>query len=142
MLPAQILDQIHALNLDPFTETAVCEIVQEAIDGAAGNPTTAIALQIPADWPADYQVIFWQRYPNKKAKPRALKVLEKIAFAGKTRWSDLINGLERYILTREVRRGFIKHPATWLNDQGWKDQEAEIVPEDRPKSFFEIAAGR
>lgn len=135
-----VLNRIHALNLDPFTETAICEIVQEAIDGAA-KPSTEMALQIPGDWPECYRDVFWSRYPNKKAKPRALKVLDKIAFSGKTRWADLINGLNRYISSREVRSGFVKHPATWLNDQGWKDEEQTTpLPVGRPKSFFEVAS--
>jgi len=135
-----ILDRIHALNLDPFTETAVCEIVQEAIDGAAG-PSAEVALQIPGDWPANYPDIFWLRYPNKKAKPRALKALDKVAFSGKTRWADLISGLNRYISSREVRSGFVKHPATWINDEGWKDQEQSTPPPvERTKSFFEVAS--
>lgn len=94
-----------------------------------------------ADWPADYADVFWSRYPNKKSKGHALKALEKIASAGKTRFSDLIAGLERYINSRDVQRGFVKHPATWLNGQCWKDEEqSSPLPVERPKSFFEVAS--
>lgn len=97
---------------------------------------------IPADWPADYQVQFWKAYPNKKAKAFAMKALDKVAFAGKTKWADLISGLDRYILTDEVRRGFVKHPATWLNGGCWMDEPTPNGTKGRSLSFFEIAAGR
>jgi len=94
-----------------------------------------------SDWPADYQSQFWNRYPNKKAKALAVKALDKVAKAGKTRWVDLINGLERYIYSYEVQKGFVKHPATWINGGCWQDQEQTTpLPVEKPKSFFEVAS--
>jgi hypothetical protein len=94
-------------------------------------------------WPRDYQTLFWDRYPNKKAKGNAVKALDRICTGGKTEWDDLMDGLERYIISEEVRRGFVKHPATWLNAQCWCDEAGPPRQPDRQKklSFFEIAAG-
>ena len=138
MLSSDTIDRIHALNLDPFTETAVCEIVQDAVNAAAPNPANLLPSMIPADWPPDYQARFWAKYPNKTAKPRAMKALEKVAHSGKTRWNDLMAGLERYNISPKVRDGFVKNPATWINDEGWNDY---LRGTGRPLSFFELAAG-
>ena len=138
MLPNEVLDRIHALNLDPFTETAVCEIVQEALEA---KPSTA--LQIPGDWPADYREQFWRLYPKKEDKKTALKALDKIAFAGKTKWSDIMAGVDRYIRSDKVKDGFIKMPATFINAESWKNEYNCIGPKPRNgPTFFEIAAGR
>ena len=143
MVPSAIADRIHALNLDPFTETAICEIVQEAIDGAAGIPTMVVALQIPGDWPADYREQFWHLYPKKEDKKIALKALDKVAFAGKTKWADLIDGTARYLKSETVQNGFIKMPATFINAESWKNEYNCFGPKPHNgPSFFEIAAGR
>ena len=137
-----VLDRIHALNLDPFTETAICEIVQEAIDGAT-KISTAVALQIPGDWPADYREQFWKRYPKKEDKKPAFKALDKIAFEGKTRWIDFMAGVDRYLRSENVLAGFIKMPATFINAESWKNEYNCSGPKPRNgPSFFEIAAGR
>ena len=138
-----IIDRIRALNLDPFTEAAVCEIVRDAVDVFAAaeeseKPSTASMLQIPGDWPADYRAQFWARYPRKDEKKKAMAALDKIAFAGKTRWADLLAGIDRYLGTDDVRRGFIKYPATFLNGESWNN---EYNGSKGPQSFFEIAAG-
>lgn len=132
----ETINRIHALNLDPFTETAVCEIVQAAIDGAAGRPATALALQLPADWPTDYQDIFWLRYPRRDDKKKAMIALDKVAFAGKTRWPDLLAGIEQYKRSSDVKRGCIKLPATFLNGESWKN---EYTGSTGPKSSFDTA---
>jgi len=137
MLSERTLSRIRGLGLDANGYMTACEIVQEAID-ASHPKKQALALQIPADWPADYREQFWRKYPNKKDKHEALKALDKVAFAGKTRWADLIAGIERYILSRGVQRGFVKMPATFLNKGSWKDEEQTTpVPRNGPASFFE-----
>ena len=141
MLSSDTIDRIHALNLDPFTETAVCEIVQDAVNAAAPNPANLLPSMIPADWPPDYQARFWAKYPNKTAKPRAMKALEKVAHSGKTRWNDLMAGLERYNISPKVRDGFVKNPATWINDEGWTDlPNFGPVTKSRNPGFFEMLA--
>jgi hypothetical protein len=149
MLPKTILDRITGLMLNPRDHAAVCQIVSEAMVVAATKKGTAVAKTIPPDWPADYREQFWKLYPNRKAKAHAMKALDKVAFAGKTAWHDLLAGLDRYIKSKTVKRGFVAHPATWLNAERWKDEDG---PGDAPggpsgtngggPGFFEIAAGR
>lgn len=143
MLSEKTLSKIRGLGLDASGYLSVCTIVQEAIDDARpAKQETSLALTIPADWPADYQEQFWRIYPNKKAKTEAMKALDKVAFAGKISWEGLKSAIERYKLSREVQRGFCKHPATWLNKGCWKDEEQSTpAPVERPASFFDVARG-
>ena len=142
MLSEKTLSRIRGLCLGAHEYLTICEIVQQAIDeNRPSKQTSCLAFTLPADWPADYQEQFWDKYPNPKSKKIAMKALDKVAFCGKTHWDDLINGLELYIYSREVQKGFVKHPATWLNGECWKDQEQTTpLPVERPKSFFDIAA--
>lgn len=140
MLSERTLSKIRGLGLDANGYLTVCTIVQEAIDESRpAKQTTSLALTIPSDWPADYQEQFWKKYPNKKSKKDAMKLLDKVAFAGKTRWGDLIAGLERYILSRDVQRGFIKHPSTWLHGECWKDEEPAAPARVEQRTSFERA---
>lgn len=130
-------EEYAALNIDGWHE--VCKNV----DGFGGIGIRYIAAPktIPADWPADYQDQFWAQYLNKKAKGSALKALDKIAHCGKTRWADLMAGLERYNLSRDVQRGYVLKPLKWLNGECWTDQDGPRPKDGRNLTFFEIAAG-
>lgn len=73
----------------------------------------------------DMQVMFedfWARYPNRKAKGEARKAYEK----ARTRESheNIIAGLGRFIEANPWRGElrYCKHPATWLNADGWADE--------------------
>jgi hypothetical protein len=139
MLSEKTLSKIRGLGLGVHGYLSVCAIVQEAIDESRpAKQTTCFALILPGDWPADYRELFWEKYPNKKSKKEAMKALDKVAYSGRTRWTDLIGAVKRYIVSRDVQRGFVKHPATWLNAECWKDQE-QTTPwlVERPKSFID-----
>lgn len=142
MLSEKTLSRVRGLGLDANGYMTVCDIVQQAIDESRpSKQTSCLALTLPADWPPDYQEQFWAKYPNPKSKKVAMKALDKVAFCGKFRWGDLIAGLERYICSRDVQRGYVKHPSTWLNGECWKDQEQRTpLPVGRSKSFFDVAA--
>jgi|HubBroStandDraft_1064217.scaffolds.fasta_scaffold329345_1 hypothetical protein len=137
-----LADELDRLVRYGYADAIAAFVIEnhEAISAALrGNNSAAKALQVPADWPPDYQARFWSGYPNKKGKLAAHKALEKVAKSGKTRWDDLMTALERYKMSRDVQRGFIKHPATWLNQGCWTDEEG---PPQRNNSagFFEVLA--
>ncbi len=129
------------LGADKFYLT--CKIVESALlellERTQRIENGLQKLKIPADWPVDYQQQFWDAYPDKKAKAAAMKSLEKIAKGGKTSWRDLISGVERYKNSQSVKRGFVKHPATWLNGGCWCDEERV---QSNSRSFFDIAIGQ
>lgn len=77
-------------------------------------------------WPSDYAEQFWKAYPNRVGKGQAIKALERTKKSGVV-WSELMAGLARYKdwLNEKSARNWrpdAKHPATWLNGFGWKDE--------------------
>lgn len=65
---------------------------------------------------------FWSEYPKKVSKPQAIKAfgtaVKKVSF------EIIMNGLDGYndFVSKQIKETkFIKHPATWLNAEGWND---------------------
>lgn len=80
---------------------------------------------------------FWSSYPRRTAKIDAMKSYVKARKLASA--EDILAGVERYKqhLPDEVR--FICHPATWLNQGRWMDEEDEpqvrrphVCPHDPP----------
>ena len=66
---------------------------------------------------------FWKLYPRKKSRETALKAFKKSILAADP--STIMNGLKRYleeIRVKNTTQEYIKHPATWLNQQCWEDE--------------------
>lgn len=79
---------------------------------------------------------FWKAYPNKKAKPMALKAWKKLKV-------DAVLA-ERIMLALELHKKtpqwskddgqYIPHPSTWLNQQRWEDElKSEKSSENQSK---------
>lgn len=64
---------------------------------------------------------FWQKYPRKTAKPRALKAFTAAKLNGHLPdvLADLDNRMSGEWAGKEQQ--FIPHPATYLNDRRWED---------------------
>lgn len=95
-------------------------------------------LACPSDWPSDYENQWWKAYPRKHDKKPAMKVLNRIAKAGKNPWDELIAGTRHYaeaVAGKEAR--YIKHPATFLNAESWKNRYNRN--HEAPKSFLDAA---
>lgn len=63
---------------------------------------------------------FWKAYPNKKAKPQALKAYAKAL--EKTDHATLVAAVHAQRGWRTWLDGFVPHPATWLNAERWTDE--------------------
>jgi uncharacterized protein YdaU (DUF1376 family) len=63
---------------------------------------------------------FWKAYPNKKAKPQALKAYAKAL--EKTDHATLVAAVHAQRGWRTWTDGFVPHPATWLNAERWTDE--------------------
>lgn len=65
--------------------------------------------------------IFWEAYPNKKAKGDARRAFNKV----KVPLEVLLNAIEAQKHSRQWTKDggqFIPYPATWLNREGWGDK--------------------
>lgn len=68
---------------------------------------------------------FWQKYPRKVAKPKAIKSWMKINPDENT-LAIIISAIDRDMKSDQWKRDngqFIPHPATWLNNMRWEDEE-------------------
>jgi len=68
---------------------------------------------------------FWEVYPRKVAKRRAIKAWLKLSPDSKTQ-AAIIEAVNRQSTSkkwREENGQYIPHPATWLNDGRWEDEE-------------------
>jgi hypothetical protein len=69
---------------------------------------------------------FWNGYPRRVAKPDALKAFRRTKPTEEL-LAEMLAAIERQGLTVRVKAGearFVPHPATWLNQERWKDQDA------------------
>ena len=78
---------------------------------------------------------FWRVYPRRTAKPAAKKSWERCVIKMKLDADAIIEGAKTYA---DAKRGteaqYIAHPATWLNNQRWLDENPttqDATPENR-----------
>lgn len=79
-----------------------------------------------ANYPEDFER-FWEQYPNKKAKDRALKAWRSLRPSPELQ-GTILAAIARQRMGRDwLKDGgqYIPHPATWLNSAGWMD---EVTP--------------
>jgi hypothetical protein len=74
------------------------------------------------DWPPDYAERFWQLYPHKIARKKALALLQRLGQSGAVPFDELMAGLHRYA-AKDDDRPFC-NPTTWINGERWTDQPA------------------
>lgn len=86
---------------------------------------------IADDWPDDHQQRFWNRYPHKVGKPKALAKLNAARKRGVS-WLVLMAGLERYIRDKPADRAWL-NPETFLNQERWADQPAMVRSTGPPR---------
>lgn len=122
---------------DGDTTVSPLESLELSIEPSVEQSLTP-ALRLARDWPADYQIQWWKTYPRKHDKKNAMKSLDRIAKAMKTPWADLMEGTQHYAgVMAGKEEKFIKHPATFLNGESWKNRYNRN--HDRPVSFLDAA---
>ena len=67
---------------------------------------------------------FWKEFPRKEGKKPAFKAFRSALTRAK--FEDLLAGAIAYRSSDRVKRGFIKLPATWLNEDLWEDAASFI----------------
>jgi hypothetical protein len=79
-----------------------------------------LTVQPDDGWPKDYRERFWTAYPRKAGKLAAIKSLDRVRKAGGVTFDRLIAAIAK-IPTADPQ--FIPHPATWLNQGRWDDEQ-------------------
>lgn len=90
--------------------------------GREGKKETRASALVDDGWPLDYREQFWDRYPNKVGKPKALAKLDLARKRG-VPWPSIVDGLERYIRFKPPDRSWL-NPETFINQERWNDQPA------------------
>jgi hypothetical protein len=76
-------------------------------------------------WPSDFRSLFWNDWPHKVGKPKAMNELERLRRRGVS-WTDIDEGKRRYIRTKPPDRPWL-NPATFLHQERFNDQPAEVA---------------
>ena len=64
--------------------------------------------------------MFWEKWPRRQARADARRAWRKIPMA---EYPVLMAGLEKWLRSDQWNRGVIPHPATWLNEKRWQDED-------------------
>ncbi len=66
---------------------------------------------------------FWELYPRQRRgnKQKALRSYLKALKEDRATEEEIINGLQSYRISNEVKRGFAKGAAAWLSDDRWSN---------------------
>jgi hypothetical protein len=68
---------------------------------------------------------FWTAYPNKVGKPKAR--VEFVKARKSASLEAILSGLARYVASKPADRAWL-NPATFLHQERWDDQPANVVP--------------
>lgn len=95
------------------------------------TPTRVCASSRTREAAGDFER-FWAAYPLKKSKDAARKAWPRAI--GRTTLDVMLSAIERQRTWDEWQRGFIPHPATWLNQARWDDEQspAAVIPLKQP----------
>ena len=110
--------------------------MRDGCEGNAPNPNPN-PIPKPNNTVGDFDV-FWESYPDKKAKQAATKAWSKLK-PNESLFNLIIDALEKQKPYFKV--GFIPHPATWLNGRRWEDaiptqtEGQEAKPTNQPKTY-------
>jgi hypothetical protein len=68
--------------------------------------------------------VFWEQWPRKQQKSAALKAWLKVPIS---EYPSIMAGLAKWRRSDQWGRGVIPHPATWLNQKRWQDEDVPQV---------------
>jgi hypothetical protein len=75
--------------------------------------------------------LFWEKWPRKQQRAVALRSWLKVPIA---EYAAIDAGLEKWRTSDQWTRGVIPHPATWLNQKRWMDEDIPQGGANAPKT--------
>lgn len=123
----QVLDSVptdtqqNPTNLKPKTNNQYKKILSDPAGSNDVPPPKSSSQKIKPEQLAAFEK-FYASYPRKVKKQEGQKAFAKIDLS-KHPLETILTALERHKLTAQWQdKGFIPHPATWLNGQQWLDE--------------------
>jgi hypothetical protein len=101
--------------------------------GGEGAPQPKRARSVPDVSGFD---AWYSAFPLHKARGAAETAYAKAVREGASP-QVLLDAAVRYRDDEQVKRGFAKHPATWLNQKCWLDEHSPPVAPDRPRAGYQ-----
>ena len=105
-------------------------VTDSASGVTAGGVQTLIEplLETHTPKPSDLFDEFWKEYPRKEGKKPAFKAFRSAL--SRAKFEDILAGVIAYRSSDRVKRGYIKLPATWLNEDLWEDAATLVQIQD------------
>jgi hypothetical protein len=97
----------HTPTAEP-SAPGVCEI-QPTAEASVEAETKEVAFSM-----------FWEKWPRRQARADARRAWRKIPMA---EYPVVMAALEKWLTSDQWKRGVIPHPATWLNEKRWQDED-------------------
>lgn len=108
------------------TLSSVDSLSLEEVSEERSTRQELFEIEVDDDWPKDCEEQFWSACPRKIGRIAAMKKLAVVKRSG-VEFSTVIDGMRRYarsVASTEMQ--FIVHPATWLNQGRWSDEEKSL----------------
>jgi hypothetical protein len=67
--------------------------------------------------------VFWEKWPVHQARQTAFRAWMKIPIG---EYAAIMQGLEKWSVSDQWKRGVVPHAATWLNQKRWQDEDIPI----------------
>jgi len=84
---------------------------------------------------SDFEIL-WQKYPKQRAGAKDKAFLAYKSAIKRSTPEEILNGLEAYIGSDEVAKGFAKGAAAWLNDDRWKNDYTRKTTTAKPEPRY------
>jgi hypothetical protein len=126
-----------------FHDTKGCNLRQEMVKQAAPDPSLSVSetsctptaepsapgvceasrsaeASVEAETKDVAFSMFWEKWPRRQARADARRAWRKIPMA---EYPVVMTALEKWLTSDQWSRGVIPHPATWLNEKRWLDED-------------------
>jgi hypothetical protein len=94
--------------------------------GSGNGPRASHAASVPPGDSLELETkeaafeVFWDKWPRHQAKQPARRAWMKIPLA---EYPAILSGLEKWRTSDQWKRKVIPHPATWLKEKRWQDED-------------------
>ena len=128
----EVTNQVEEVTNEP---QEVTDLAQEVTAGGVLTITKPL-LETKHNQERNLFDEFWNEYPRKEGKKPAFKAFRSALT--RASFEDILAGVIAYKQSDRVRKGFIKLPAGWLNEDLWEDaativQSSQVGDERRAK---------
>lgn len=121
------LSNVYQVMITDSGANSAPRSANSAPGGSANFDTVTIpinnSIHLTKDTPASFEE-FWKSYPSKVGKKKCLEIWLRSRVRFERHLPDILAFLEKAVLTDRWRKGYVKDPSTFLNQESWTDDLA------------------